>query len=92
MLALALLLGALPFVMIIGVMFNTIVYFMAGLNPDLRTYGISIGLCFLMIMCGCFVGCFISVISPNSEMAMLIFTPTLMTMMLFSGLFINVGN
>ncbi|CAG2161870.1 unnamed protein product [Oppiella nova] len=67
----------LPVITLTGIIFIAVIYYMVGFNPELPVF---------------FTCYFISAINKTMMGALAMFTPMVMPMMLFGGLFLNSGN
>ena len=73
-----------------GILF-TILYWMAGLNPEASRFFIFLGISFLILQVILSLGYFLSCVAPNVDIALAIAPVMIIPMMLFGGFYINSG-
>ena len=78
-----------PNFLILPVIFISIVYWMANLNPDPGRFFICMLVIVLVVQCSSSFGTFLSVVSPSTNVALAIAGPVLVPLMIFSGFLLN---
>ncbi len=74
---------------VIPVIFMSIAYFMAGLNPDPWRFFICVAIIVLVVQCSLAFGTFLSAIAPNTNIALAFAGPVLVPLMIFSGFLLS---
>ena len=69
----------------------TILYWMAGLNPEAERFFICLGIAFLILQVVMSLGYFLSCVAPSADVALAIAPVLVMPMMLFGGFYLNTG-
>ena len=69
----------------------TILYWMAGLNPEAEKFFICLGIAFLILQVVMSLGYFLSCVAPSADVALAIAPVLVIPMMLFGGFYLNTG-
>ena len=69
----------------------TILYWMAGLNPEAEKFFICLGIAFLILQVVMSLGYFLSWVAPSADVALAIAPVLIIPMMLFGGFYLNTG-
>ena len=81
----------LPLYVLEAVILFTILYWMAGLNPEAERFFICLGIAFLILQVVMSLGYFLSCLAPSADVALAIAPVLVMPMMLFGGFYLNTG-
>jgi len=80
-----------PFETLYTLIFSSVVYWMAGLDPNPACFLLFILAAWLSAQCAVSFGYLTSAISPSFQVAMAIHIPVILPLFLTAGLFINAG-